>query len=285
MERPLRKSSEAPEVVSSALQTPDKFMVSPVGGQGELFPYKHIVREPIERAFEGDVFRSPMTPEFPRARTYNPLSPQHGHDPLDLPPISHFDEQEHCDDRRRNGAISIIAMIIVGIVAFLLGGAVGGGIGGSMVIKEKSKVIQLQSQIADTLTATVTTTAPGSIQTVIYDQAGCPFVNNRTYTSTSTPGFTFLQVCSTDILAAANSGSIDVASSVQTTFDACMDACAKYNTEVEQGGCVGATWVMFSPAVPTHNSMCFLKNATGIPTPATDPQVQGQSLASAFLQA
>jgi len=139
--RPLRKSSEAPEVVNDRdLFSPDKYMVSEAfDGQGRLFPYKaNLPYQPDDRPLEAEVFPSPRTPDFPPPRAYNPLSPQRGHDPLDLPPISQVDVQQH--ERRRNGAFGLIGMILLALVAFLVGGALGGGIGGSIVVKEKAKV-------------------------------------------------------------------------------------------------------------------------------------------------
>jgi len=140
--RHVRKSSEAPEVVVNHehLKSPDKYMVSEAfEGQGRLFPYKtNLPYEPNDRPLEAEVFISPRTPNFPPPRAYNPLSPQQGHDPLDLPPISQVDAHQH--DHRRYGAFGLIGMILLAVVAFLVGGALGGGIGGSMVVKEKAKV-------------------------------------------------------------------------------------------------------------------------------------------------
>jgi len=138
--RPVRKSSEGPEVVNSGhLDTPDKYMVSEDFDHGRLFPYKaNIPYQPDDRPLEAEVFLSPRTPDFPPPRAYDPLSPQRGHDPLDLPPISQADVRQH--EQRRRGAFGLIGMILLALVAFLVGGALGGGIGGSMVVKEKAKV-------------------------------------------------------------------------------------------------------------------------------------------------
>lgn len=279
--RPVRKSSEAPEVVDHGyFKSPDNYMVSEsLDGQGRLFPYKaNLPYTPDNRPLEAEVFPSPRTPEYSTPRAYNPLSPQRGHDPLDLPPISQVDERQH--EQRRNGAFGLIGMILLALVAFLVGGALGGGIGGSMVVKEKAKVSKLQSTIANTPTATVTTTAPGSVQTVILDQAGCPLIDNTTFPST-TPGYNFLQSCQSDILPA--SPSIDVSTSIQSSFGACLNACAIYNQEVKKGGCVSATWIIFSPKHPERNSMCYLKNATGIPTSESEQKEEGLTMASGLL--
>lgn len=81
-------------------------------------------------------------------------------------------------------------------------------------------------------------------------------------------------------MAASSSTSVDAASSLQTTFSACMDACATYNKDTDPGGCLGVSWMMFNPTVPTQNFMCFLKNAT---TTTVAPE-SNQYVASAFLQ-
>lgn len=44
---------------------------------------------------------------------------------------------------------------------------------------------------------------------------------------------------------------------------------------------MGASWVIFSPTVPSRNNICFLKNATGVQTSAS---VSGQTVVSGFLQ-
>jgi len=137
---------------------------------------------------------------------------------------------------------------------------------------------RLQTQIAEA--ATATSSAPPSTSTVILDQAGCPLVNNTTYNSI-TLGYTFLKQCGSNIVAQSGSGTLDFSSSVQSSFDSCLDACATYNQNVNKGGCHGATWVIFDPITPAHNSVCFLKNATGV----SAAQAGGAIMASGFLQA
>lgn len=93
-----------------------------------------------------------------------------------------------------------------------------------------------------------------SASQVIVDTAGCPLINNSTYTSQT--GSSFLTICSTSIL--PQSGQfIDLSNSIQPSFDSCLDACGAVN------GCVGATWYMFDPSIPSRNSGCYLKNGTG----------------------
>jgi len=141
--RPSRISSEAPEVVNEHTipETPDKYMVplhfeEPVGPRS-LFQQK----KPDDRPLEFEVYPPPTpSPKYPPSRNYDPLSPHAGHDPLELPPISHVDARHHRE--RRTRACGLLATILIAIVAFIIGGALGGGIGGSFVVKEKDKVSQ-----------------------------------------------------------------------------------------------------------------------------------------------
>jgi hypothetical protein len=135
----------------------------------------------------------------------------------------------------------------------------------------------LESSMASAPTSTIT--APASVSTIILDTAGCPLVNNSTYNST-TRGYSFLRLCATDITAPPGTN-IDASNSQQSTFESCLDACASYNQNVQKDGCLGASWVIFSPTVPSRNSICFLKNATGVQTSAS---VSGQTVVSGFLQ-
>lgn len=128
--------------------------------------------------------------------------------------------------------------------------------------------------------ATPTATSAASVATVVLDAAGCPLVNNSSYSST-TPGYQFLILCASEITTPSGSRTIDASSSQQSTFESCLDACASYNQNVLRGGCVGVSWVMFSPTEPGRNSYCFLKNGTGVQTSAS---VTGQTIVSGFLQ-
>jgi hypothetical protein len=118
-----------------------------------------------------------------------------------------------------------------------------------------------------------TSTAPQSQSTVIVDTAGCPLVDNTIYNAT-TASVTFVKLCSTEILPAAGE-EIDMANSVQSSFDSCLDACAAYK------GCVAATWFIFSPTDPSQNSVCFLKNGMGVQTPSNS---SGTSVVSGYLK-
>lgn len=182
------------------------------------------------------------------------------------------------DKNRRNRTFGFLTTLLLALAAFLVGGGIGGGVGGAIAVKNQAKISSLESSIASAPTATIT--APASVSTVILDPAGCPLVNNSTYNST-TPGYQFLRVCATEITAPPGTNSIDVSNSQQSTFESCLDACASYNQNVQKGGCVGASWVIFSSTQPTRNSICFLKNATGVQTAAS---VGGQQVVSGFLQ-
>ncbi|KAH8588611.1 hypothetical protein B0O99DRAFT_356559 [Bisporella sp. PMI_857] len=273
---PSRRSSEAPEVVNEHTfdESPGKFMV-PFSFEepGRLFYHK----KPDDRPLEAEVFPSPRTPEFPLStKTLDPLTPHAGHDPLQLPPISHFDARQH--RQRQNRFLGLGATILIALLAFLIGGAIGGGVGGSMVAKEKEKVTRLENTIATT--PTVTVTAPGRVETTIVDPAGCPSIHNLTYVPTGS-SYSFLRSCEKDIVAPEGIGSVDISSSLYSTFSACLDACARYNeNQVPGGKCLGATWVIFSPTKPQDNSKCFLKNSTQ----ATVTPTNGTQLASGFLE-
>jgi hypothetical protein len=119
--------------------------------------------------------------------------------------------------------------------------------------------------------ATATASAAPSTSTVIVDTAGCPLVNNTTYNAPS--GTAFLKLCATEIVAPANQY-IELSNSVQGSFNACLDSCA--NTT----GCVGASWVIFSSTNPSRNSVCYLKNKTGVSTSAT---AAGETVVSGYL--
>jgi len=70
----------------------------------------------------------------------------------------------------------------------------------------------------------------------------------------------------------------------ENTFDLCLDYCASFNqnaTNAAVGGCVAATWVIFSPTQPERNERCYLKNGTGVEIAGVE---SGQTLVSAYLQ-
>ncbi|PMD32410.1 hypothetical protein L207DRAFT_518764 [Hyaloscypha variabilis F] len=158
----------------------------------------------------------------------------------------------------------LLTVIIMVIVAFLLGGGIGGGVGGALLVNEKAKSrAQLQPN--------TTSSAAPSTSTVIVDTAGCPLVNNSTYTTSNT---NFLKLCATEIVAPSGQN-IDISNSVQSSFDSCLDSCGS------TAGCVGASWVIFSALNPSRNSVCYLKNKTVVATAAS---VTGETVVSGFLE-
>ena len=261
----LRLSSEGPEVVS---QIPDKFFV----------PYTN--RSPRSALYQKQLDAKGETSLFPLPLIREP---------------SRFEEEEqdrYCGAR----SCSLVTVLLV-IGAFLLGGGIGGGIGGAFIVKDKAKISRwvvrvvtissttfnlfccysLTSKLAVLPTATVTLAAPSTPTACFLDQAGCPNINNTTYTST-TPGYTFLQICEMSIVS-KTAESIDISSKVQTSWKACMDSCASYNKNVKQGGCQGATWQIFSTTNPSNNSVCTLKSSAEL----TAAQPSGDQLCSGVL--
>jgi hypothetical protein len=125
---------------------------------------------------------------------------------------------------------------------------------------------------------TVSVAVPNQTNCVV-DPAGCPNINNKTYTSLAASTSTsFLQLCNTGIIAPAGQ-TIDISNSTTSSLDACLDNCARYNQNVKQGGCKAATWVIFSPSNPQNNNVCFLKSSTGV----SDIHTSGESLCSGLL--
>ncbi|KAE8443688.1 hypothetical protein EG329_001460 [Mollisiaceae sp. DMI_Dod_QoI] len=148
---------------------------------------------------------------------------------------------------RSRRVFSLLTTIILAMIAFFLGGGIGGGIAGAVLSSQKSRS-----------TFTSTSSSPA---TVIVDQAGCPLINNSTYSSST--GAAFMTFCSTSILSTSGQN-IELSNSVQSSFDTCLDKCATFDS------CVGATWYMFDPTTPSRNSICFLKNGTGEEVVASD---------------
>ena len=99
--------------------------------------------------------------------------------------------------------------------------------------------------------------------------AGCPGIN---HIAQSSPGsdVSYMVLCGSQILAPAGQN-IEAFNSVQTSFGDCLNACATYKNKE----CVAVTWYQFWPANPAWNSVCFLKNGTGINTTLPDSQKLG----------
>jgi len=122
-----------------------------------------------------------------------------------------------------------------------------------------------------TVMPTSTIISPPVTTTIIQDAALCPLVHNTIYNSTVS-GKKFLQVCGTNYLP-ADGQTIDIKNQTESGLPACLDFCAQTN------GCIAASWIMFSAATPSQNSICFLKNSLGVQTKADIGQV-----ASGYLQ-
>lgn len=105
-----------------------------------------------------------------------------------------------------------------------------------------------------------TSTSSGCTPTFV-DSAGCPNVNNTTYT-TSTPSMEFRIACAIDLTSSPGED-IELANVTTQTLDNCLDSCARYNN----GQCQAATWIQFSPDSPEMNSKCFFKANSGVRIP------------------
>lgn len=263
---PSRVSSEAPEVVP---------------GQPLPEPFVYMTYEQARSKRASSEGSEDLKPWEVREREKGKLvpTPQIAYDETSLEDISY---QEKPVPRRRTFGLLYVTIFVV--IAFLIGGGIGGGVGGAVAASEKSKSRYAYSNsgegeqsgltlLRSTLQSSGTTTASAapSTSTVIVDTAGCPLVNNSTFTSTSKTNF--LKLCATEIVAPTNQN-IEISNSVQGSFDSCLNSCAATM------GCVGASWVIFSPTNPSRNSVCYLKNKTGVATAAS---VTGETVVSGFL--
>lgn len=196
------------------------------------------------------------------------------------------------------GSSSLLITVLIAIGAFLLGGGIAGGIGGALIVKDQAKISRLVENgrhlrksidLIETFSLTsslailpTVTVAPPSAPTICtLDQAGCPNINNKTYTSTTSPDYTFLQICNTEIVSKTTGKSIDISSSIETQWTDCMNACADYNQKAKKPLCQGATWQLFSTNNPKNNSVCILKGEGG----TTTYQPSGDQLCSGVLEA
>ncbi|TVY41769.1 hypothetical protein LSUB1_G003739 [Lachnellula subtilissima] len=231
--RPLRKSSEGPEVVQP--DYPDKYAISEKLGNARIARWTQSQKQVDPYRVETRHFPSPM-PKLPS----------------NIVP----DRVERIGTKRKT--FGLITTVILVIIAFLIGGGIGGGVGGAMVAKEKSKDRPTTS--TTTIMPTATIISPGSTTTMIQDAAFCPLVHKSLYNSTI-PGKKFLQVCDTNYLP-ADGQMIDIKNQTKSGLQPCLDFCAQTD------GCIAASWVMFSAASPLENSVCFLKNNYGVQTSA-----------------
>ncbi|TVY93006.1 hypothetical protein LAWI1_G003058 [Lachnellula willkommii] len=242
--RPLRKSSEGPEVVQP--DYPDKYAISEKLGNARMGRWTQCQKQFDPYRVETRNFPSPMP---------------------NLPSNIVPDRVGRIGTKRKT--FGLITTVILVIIAFLVGGGIGGGIGGAVVAKERSKDRPVTT--TTTILPTATIISPPSTTTMMLDAAVCPLVHNTIYNST-VPGKKFLQVCQTNYLP-KDGQTIDIKNQTESGLPQCLDFCAQTD------GCIAASWVMFSAATPLENSVCFLKNSLGVQTKADLGQV-----ASGYLQ-
>jgi hypothetical protein len=122
--RPVRISSEGPEVVSDSQyqhdqQSPDKYLV------------------PFSERFE----REPTVPVLQKLPDANQTSPQ---PQLYSPPPKGYDNLPYMthdqDHERHDRGFPLLTTILLVLVAFLIGGGIAGGVGGAMVVKKQDKI-------------------------------------------------------------------------------------------------------------------------------------------------
>ncbi|KAI9642136.1 hypothetical protein NHQ30_008938 [Ciborinia camelliae] len=230
--RPLHISSEGPEVVpeeqSPHLTSPDKYFVRSYSGRR---PSNHLISSSAKQ-YDNIPFQ-----EFPPPRRAYDLAPYR-------PP-----------PKQKNNKFGLVPIILIAVVSFFIGGGIGGGIGGW--------VGKHGNPSSKTSKSASTSTSSGCSPTVteFVDSAGCPNVNNTTYT-TPTPSITFLIACAID-LTSPQGEDIELANITSPTLDDCLDSCARYN----HGQCLAATWIQFSPNYPEINSKCFFKANAGTSIP------------------
>jgi hypothetical protein len=108
---PLRKSSEAPEVVPGSVDS--NFLLNTRRAS--------LSQVPEYEKPTGDKKRRPFFP---------PPIVRYGH----TPPI------QHSNYPYRKGNSHVLVTVLVAIAAFLVGGGVAGGIGGAYIVKDQSKI-------------------------------------------------------------------------------------------------------------------------------------------------
>lgn len=248
--RPLHISSEAPEVVpaeqSPYLTSPDKYfvrsysvrrasnhLISPLSKHCDNIPLQEVTFPPPKRAY--DLAR------------YSP------------PP-------------KQKKKIGLVPIVLIAVVSFLIGGGIGGGIGGwvgkhnpsryfCMRHWERTKLIISVSSKTSKSESTGTFSGCAPTATEFVDSAGCPNVNNTTYT-TPVPSVEFRIACAIDLTSSPGED-IELTNVTTPTLNNCLESCAQYNN----GQCLAATWIQFSPNHPEMNSKCFFKANSGVRIP------------------
>jgi hypothetical protein len=158
--------------------------------------------------------------------------------------------------------------LLVLIAAILLVGAVVGGVAGGVLGRKKSgastytATSTTMSSTYPTISATKSAAAASSTTSVAIPTSGiialnCPIINGTHYTTQSgSSSYTFQILCQTDFRSTAE----DIDSSLEYTFDSCINSCALRNSANQLPQCDGLTFDGNLTRFATAN--CFLK--TGI---------------------
>jgi hypothetical protein len=124
---------------------------------------------------------------------------------------------------------------------------------------------------------TTSTTTSSTSPAVLLDAAGCPIANGTIYNFS---GSTFIILCYTDLNPFPGDNNVyDVADSIQSTLDACIDACISWD-DTSTNKCVAVSWQIYNPSALTNNYRCWYKNSTTLERSLTFP---GDQIASALL--
>ncbi|KAF7918647.1 hypothetical protein EAE99_008841 [Botrytis elliptica] len=232
--RPLHISSEAPEVVPEEqspylLTSPDKYFVRSYS---------------VRRASN---------------HLISPLSKQCDNIPLQEvsfpPPKRAYDLARYLPAPKQKKKFGLVPIVFIAVVSFLIGGGIGGGIGGWVGKHNNPSSKTSKSESTGTLSGCAPTV------TEFVDSAGCPNINNTTYT-TPVPSIEFRIACAIDLTSSPGED-IELTNVTTPTLNNCLQSCAQYNN----GQCLAATWIQFSPNHPEMNSKCFFKANSGVRIP------------------
>jgi hypothetical protein len=143
MERQLRKSSDAPEVVLQGSDYPES------GDQRSIVTYA----ERLKRSGHGTLYGKQIDINDTESTKY-PLSPSTLPPPSPIPTTLFTVEDDDRSIAPQRTSFGILEMVVLVLVAFLIGGAIGGGVGGALLAKEKSKpwYVYVQTYILEAVT-------------------------------------------------------------------------------------------------------------------------------------